>query len=153
MQDDTGFYAPLQYGTHWMWLGIFLLVLLAAGLAWLWRPVRTARAARAAAPRRDLPGLRARYLADIDAVVADAGAGRLARREAHQRLSLLLRAFAGEAHGIRATHMTLQELHAHGLGPIAEGVAGMYPSEFAAASPAAVEQSAELARRAVRTWS
>lgn len=154
MQDDSGFYAPFQYGTQWMWLGILLLVLLAAALAWLFRPVRKGReAARPAGPPSDLPALRARYLAAIDAVVADAGTGRLPQREAHQRLSLLLREFAGEVRGIRATHMTLQELHAHGFGPVAAGVAGMYPAEFAAARPAAVERSAELARQAVRTWS
>ncbi|WP_120522215.1 hypothetical protein [Arthrobacter celericrescens] len=153
MLDDIGFYAPLQYGTHWMWLGLLLLVLLASGLAWLFRPARTAGTARTTARARDLPSLRARYLAAIDDVVADAGSGRLPQREAHQRLSLLLRRYAGEARGIRATHMTLQELHAYGLGAIAEGVAGMYPAEFAPARPADVEQSAELARRAVRTWS
>ncbi|WP_115788665.1 hypothetical protein [Arthrobacter silvisoli] len=152
MQDDTGFYVPLQYSAHWMWLGLLLLVLFAAGLAWSFRPARTARTA-VPAPVADLPRLRARYLAAIDAVVADAGSGRLPQREAHQRLSLLLRGFAGEARGIRTTHMTLQELHAHGLGPVAEGVAGMYPAAFAAASPAAVEHSAERARRVVRTWS
>lgn len=154
MQDDSGFYAPLQYGAHWMWLGILLLVLLAAALAWLFRPARKAprrTPSRATLPA-DMSTLRARYLAAIDAVVADAGNGRLPHREAHQQLSLLLRGFAGEARGIPATHMTLAELHAHGLGPIAEGVAGMYPAEFAADRPSAVERSAELARQAVRTW-
>lgn len=155
MQDDTGFYAPLQYGPHWMWLGVLLLAFLAAGLGWHFRHARKSRPVRTSAPARaaDLPALRARYLAAIDAIVADAGSGRLPQRDAHQRLSLLLRGFAGEARGIRTTHMTLQELHSHGLGPLAEAVAGMYPAAFAAASPAAVEQSAELARRAVRTWS
>jgi hypothetical protein len=154
MQDDPGFYAPLQYGTQWIWLGILLLVLLAATLVWLFRPARARRtAAGPADPPRDLPALRAHYLAAIDAVAADACTGRLPHREAHQRLSLLLRSFAAEVRGIQATHMTLQELRDSGLGHLAEAVAGMYPAEFAAAAPATVDHSARLAREAVRTWS
>ncbi len=154
MQDEAGFYAPIQYGAHWMWLGLLLLVLLASGLVWLLRPARKAgKPARPAGPPPDLPGLRARYLAAIDAVVADAGSGRLPHREAHQVLSRVLRGFAGEVRGIRATHMTLAELQTHGFGQVADGVAGMYPAEFAAAMPDTLERSAELARQAVRTWS
>ncbi|MGW9412409.1 hypothetical protein [Arthrobacter cupressi] len=153
MLDDAGFYAPLHYGAQWMWLGILLLVLLAATLAWLFRPARKARpAAKPAGQTPELSVLRARYLAAIDAVTADAASGRLPHREAHQRLSLLLRGFAGEVRGIPATHMTAQELRAHGLGTLAEAVAALYPAQFAAAMPAAVEDSAAFARQAVRTW-
>ncbi|OFI39455.1 hypothetical protein BIU82_14095 [Arthrobacter sp. SW1] len=150
MQDDLGFYAPLQYGSQWMWLG---LVLLAAVIAWLLRPARQERRAAApGTPPADMSTLRSRYLAAIDAVVADAAAGRVPEREAHQRLSLLLRGFAGEVRGVNATHMTLAELRDHGLGAVAEGVAGMYPAEFAAATQSSVERSAALARQAVHTW-
>lgn len=151
VQDDLGFYAPLQYGSQWMWLGILLSVLLAAVIAWLLRPARKVRRTPAVRPA-DMSTLRSRYLAAIDALVADAAAGRVPEREAHQRLSLLLRGFAGEVRGINATHMTLAELREHGLGAVAEGVAGMYPAEFAAATQSTVERSAVLARQVVHTW-
>ncbi|MBB6403222.1 hypothetical protein [Arthrobacter sp. AZCC_0090] len=154
MQDNPGFYAPLQYNDQWIWAGCGLLLLVACWLGWvLWPNRRTTVApAPAGVPPSGLPGLRERYLAGIDAVVADAGAGRIPERDAHQQLSILLRAFASEASGVDATRMTLQELHRNGLRPIAAGVAGMYPAEFGPGQQGAVAESAEAARQAVLAW-
>jgi hypothetical protein len=123
MQDDSGFYGPLLYQDVWLWLGVVLLVVVAAWYAWLFLP-SPRRAVTAAAPP-DVEGLRASCLAAIDAVAADVDAGTLGERDAHQRLSFLVRDWA---------------------------VAGIYPAEFAPTTSASIRESADAARRAVLEW-
>ena len=150
MRDDSGFYGPLPYQDVWLWLGVALLVLVAAWYAWLFLPSRR-RAVRAELPP-DVERLRAACLEAIDAVAADVDAGRLGERDAHQRLSFLVRDFACAVTKQPATHMTLAELEGQGLTPFTEAVAGSYPAEFARTSSASIRVSAATARRAVLEW-
>ncbi|MFJ5957123.1 hypothetical protein ACIQC5_14360 [Paenarthrobacter sp. NPDC092416] len=152
MQDEAGFYAPLQYQPLWMWLGLALLVLVAGWYAWILRPSPRPRPQASSLQQPDLSRLRSQCLAAIDAVVSDADAGRLPERAAHQELSRLVREFAGTATGLRVTSMTLEELRHNGLEPVAAGIAGIYPNEFAPAPVHSVPDSADAARQAVRTW-
>jgi hypothetical protein len=149
MRDDSGFYGPLLYQDAWLWLGVAVLVLLAGWYAWLFLPARHRATVDAPLP---VEALRAACLQAIDAVAAEVDAGRLGERDAHQRLSFLVREFASAVTKQPATHMTLAELDGHGLAPFAEAVAGLYPAEFAPANSASVRKSAAMARRVVLEW-
>lgn len=150
MQDDSGFYGPLLYQDVWLWLGVVLLVVVAAWYAWLFLPSRRSTVTAAAPP--DVEGLRASCLAAIDAVAAEVDAGTLGERDAHQRLSFLVRDFASAVTKQPATHMTLAELEGGGLAPFTRAVAGIYPAEFAPTTSASIRESADAARRAVLEW-
>ncbi|MDI2033113.1 hypothetical protein [Paenarthrobacter nitroguajacolicus] len=152
MADDPTFYAPLQYQSLWMWLGIVLIVVVAGWYAWLFRPQRKRLPAGTEAKLPDVETLRSHCLAAIETTARDADAGRVPEREAHQRLSFLVREFAGAATGLPVTSMTLDELRREGLDGLAEGIAGIYPSEFSAANIMPVQNSAEIARRVVQSW-
>jgi hypothetical protein len=155
VQDDPGFYAPLQYSQGWMWAGIALLAVV---LAWYCVVVFSTRARQAPVtpprftPPSDLTALKEAYLQRIDAVSADASAGVLTARESHRELSLLVRKFARDVTGVDAPRMTLAELRRHPLPAAAEAVARIYPGEFGLEPLPRVSESAETARRAVWQW-
>ncbi|WP_309075419.1 hypothetical protein [Paenarthrobacter sp.] len=156
MQDEAGFYPPLQYQPQWLWLGLILVLVIVGWYAWIFRPVRKTVPVHEDPARRlmvpDLETLRATYLAAIHATALDADAGRLPERDAHQRLSFLVREFAGAASGLPMTSMTLEDLHRHEFKNLAAGIAGIYPSEFAPRPVHSVRQSAESARQVVLAW-
>lgn len=155
MQDEAGFYSPLHYQPQWLWLGILLVLLIGSWYAWILLSTRKKAPVRQDAPVRQVPNLdtlRAACLTAIDATAADADAGRLPQRDAHQRLSFLVREFAGAATGLPLTSMTLEDLHRHDLKQLATGIAGIYPNEFAPQPVDSVRQSAEAARQVVRAW-
>lgn len=135
-----------------MWLGVLLTVLVAGWYGWLLLP-RRARTATVQTPGLpEVETLRSRCLAAIEDTAADADAGRVPEREAHQRLSFLVREFAGAATGLPVTSMTLDELRGEGLDTLAEGIAGIYPSEFSARHVQPVRHSADIARQVVHAW-
>lgn len=157
VQDDAGFYSPLQYQPHWLWLGLILVAFVVVWYAWIFLPVRKERPVPKSPVRHstrvtDLQALRDTCLTAINATVVDADAGRLPEREAHQRLSFLVREFAGTVTGLPVTSMTLEDLHRHDLKEVAAGVAGIYPNEFAPLPLQSVTQSAETARQVVLAW-
>ena len=155
MQDKAGFYAPLQYQQLWLWLGLVLLLLVACWYGWILWPVRKATPNTPASGHgasHDLETLRARCLSAIDTLEREADAGRLPGRDAHQRLSLLVREFAGAATGLPATSMTLEELRRNGLDQFAVGIALIYPNEFAPVAMQSVRDSAKTARQVVQAW-
>lgn len=82
----------------------------------------------------------------------DADAGTVPERDAHQRLSFLVREFAGAATGLSVTSMTLDELRREGFTGLAEGIARIYPSEFSTLPVQPVRHSADIAREVVQEW-
>lgn len=154
MQDNQGFYGPLQYSQGWLWAGLALLALLLGWYGFVFFSTRR----RPPAPRprftppADLAALKQAYLQRIDAVAEDAAAGLLTTRESHRELSLLVRKFARDVTGVDAPRMTLAELYLHPLASTAEAVSRIYPGEFGLEPLPAVSGSAETARQAVRQW-
>lgn len=153
MQDDAGFYSPLQYQPQWLWLGLALVLLIGVWYAWILRPIRKKATAHHTTVVPHLETLRSTCLAAINATALEADAGRLPERDAHQRLSFLVREFAEAATGLPVTSMTLEDLHRHDLKELAGGVAGIYPNEFAPLPVDSVRQSAAAARQLVLAWS
>ena len=135
-----------------MWLGILLIVLVAGWYAWLFRPRRDPVTTGRQTERPDLETLRSRCLSAIEATAMDADAGTVPERDAHQRLSFLVREFAGAATGLSVTSMTLDELRREGFTGLAEGIARIYPSEFSTLPVQPVRHSADIAREVVQEW-
>lgn len=150
-----GFYAPDPYAGWWLWVGVGAFVLIVAWYAWVWWATRERPAEGAPRPVEDRAArLRDEYARQIDAVAGQAAAGQISAREAHQRLSVLVRHFVQELSGIRAPTMTLSELSASGprLTPVSEVVEALYPGEFAPEDSDTVAGAAEVAREVVRRW-
>lgn len=155
MENESGFYAPLEYSGWFLWAGLGLLALVAAWLAFVFLSTRQRASAihdAASGPPSDPYSLRRDYLRRIDAVAADAEAGRLSARASHQELSLLIRSFVRDISGIDAPRMTLAELHGQGIPRAAEAIGSLYPAEFSRDPRESVAATAETAREVVRTW-
>ena len=154
MLGDKGFFAPVQYNPLWLLLGALLVLLVVAWFVLVPlltrpRPIVSEASARAAL----VPQIRARYDTLIaDVAVAHARA-QLTNREAHQKLSALVRAFAHETSGYPASAMTLSELRALNLAGLTSAVEQFYPAEFGVADSGSVELSVAEARRVVAEWS
>lgn len=133
MAGDAGFYGPLEYSVWLPWAGLGLLLLIAAWLSYIFLSTRQRKEplpAAPAGPPSDPSSLKRDYLRRIDAVAADAAAGRLTSRGSHQELSLLIRSFVRDIAGIDAPRMTLAELHEQGIPAAARAVGSFYPAEF-----------------------
>jgi hypothetical protein len=155
VQDNPGFYWPLQYSPLWTWAGTALLVLVLAWYGFVFLSTRKGRVPVAAprfTPPSDIHSLKEAYLQRIDAVTADAYAGRVTARASHQALSLLVRKFMRDVTGVDASRMTLAELDRHPLPAAADAVSRLYPGEFGPEPLPPVDVSAETVRRAVRSW-
>ena len=160
MPDVDELAPPLQFSNWPLWallaLGIVLVV-----VAWY---VLIPRIALRAAGRTPPPlpvyqpqrlgpmGARERALAAIDQVEADATAGVISAREAHLRLSAIVRGFAWDVTAVDARTMTLTELGATGLAPIAEAVGQFYPIAFREEEAVELGAAADTARGAVTAW-
>ena len=148
--DD--FYGPLTYDARWLWIAVALVVLAVAALAWALWPRRTAApAVSTPAPARDVERLRRTALQEIARIEGESAAGRLAVRDAHQRLSRVVREFVARASGLPVDRMTLAELEDAALAPVATGVGQLYPGEFGIADQPLAAAVAS-ARTAVSSW-
>jgi hypothetical protein len=150
-----GFYAPEPYAGWWLWVGVGAFVLIVAWYAWVWRATRERPTGVAQRPVGDRTArLRDEYTRQIDAVAGQAVAGQISARDAHQRLSLLVRRFVQELSGIQAPTMTLSELSTSGprLAPVSRVVEVLYPGEFAPEDSDTVAGAAEVAREVVWRW-
>jgi len=157
MPDGNGFYPPAQFSPLWFILGIVLIL---AVIGWyiflIWFTRKRALREATGAPWTGLPqqgpSLAQTYLTLIDEVERASADGLLEFREAHQRLSLLVREFAANARGIRAPYMTLEDLRATQLGALTFTVGQLYPGAFSGSETGSVGEAAERARKLVREW-
>jgi hypothetical protein len=151
---DNGFFPPVQYSPWWAALAIALLLLVAAWLILVplltrARPVVTEAEARAAMA----PVVRARYVEAIDRIAYAHEREGMSSREAHQRLSGLVRAYVHESSGYPASAMTLAELRQIGLADLTGAVERFYPAEFGASGAAgSVADAVRDARHVVVDW-
>jgi hypothetical protein len=154
MPGDNGFFPPVQYNAVWLLIGAVLILLVVAWFVLVPlltrpRPVVSESAARAAL----VPQIRARYDTLISDVAIAHSRAELTNRQAHQRLSALVRAFAHETSGYPASAMTLTELRALNLPGLTAAVEQFYPAEFGVSDAGSVVASANEARRVIAEWS
>lgn len=151
-----GFFPPVTYSAWWTVLAVVILVVIAVFVAAV---LFFTRVRADPASESDLswlppsPGeLTVKYLGLIGEVETATVRGELGVREAHQRLSQLLRFHAFEASGVRAPQMTLTDLRAAELSSLTDAVERLYPGAFAEIERGGVAQSADMARRVVQSW-
>ena len=154
MLGDNGFFPPVQYNPVWLLIGALLVLLVVAWFVLVPlltrpRPIISESAARAAL----VPQIRARYDTLITDVAIAHSRAELTNRQAHQRLSALVRAFAHETSGYPASAMTLTELRALNLPGLTAAVEQFYPAEFGVSHTGSVVASANEARRVIAEWS
>lgn len=153
MPDEGEYFAPVQYQTGWIWLGVAVVVLVVLWYVFVLLFTRTRRERPVAPPAPvDRRSLAERYVSLVGEIEREHAEGRISSRAAHQRLGTLVRLFAHEASGVPAQVMTLDDLAKAELHPVAETVAAYYPAEFAELEQGDVATAAELARRMVTTW-
>lgn len=149
MVGDNGYYDPVAYSPLWLWIacGIIVLVLLWYVAVWFYPRARAPKRAPSVLPRRS--DLVARYRGLIDEIEAANASGELSTREAHLKLSILIRLFVEEQSGTRFSAMTLADLTEVRQTGLAHAVASYYPFEFAPASSGDLAPSLLRAREVV----
>lgn len=146
----------VAYPTPWGWYAAAAVLLVAAYYAAsLWWTRRRPGRPAALSPD-DLRPAQWHHLAALDRLEQAVRAGELPAREAHQRMSEVVRSFAQAVSPVPARSMTLTDLRAAGVQPLAEAVALLYPPEFAPEAQGRAEERFDAAlheaRRVVTTW-
>jgi hypothetical protein len=125
---------PVAYSRWWLPLAVALpvvVVVFYAGVTWRTRKVREP----AGRPTRPLSAVRTEHLALLDRLENDVRAGRLTPREAHQRVSRIVRSFVTTVGPVDARTATLADLRADGADPdlpdLADLLGRLYPPSFA----------------------
>ena len=149
------FALPMQYNVLWPILGgvailvviaWFVLVPLLSRVFSRRRPKKVVERPRAAARGRG------GSLQAIDEVEREALAGSITVREAHLRLSEIVRSFASENRPVDARTMTLTELREHDMTIVATAVAQCYPIAFQEEELTELGPAPQIAREAVNAW-
>ena len=149
---------PVGHSAWWVVLAVLLLVLVIAWYAVLL--VRARRHRLLSSPpvseppqhATDLEALRAQTLARIDALAADARAGRVGPRTAYDLLSVDVRRFVAAASGRPADAMTLTDLRADGIPLVPDLLALLYPGQFGPHPDPDPRSAIASAREVVATW-
>ena len=158
MQDAKELLPLIGYQWQWIVIGSVLIV---ASIGWVvfifWHTRHRVRKTVATiAPQKlagvDLAKLQKKYLGLIDRIAEDAGARTITIRQAHQKLSLLVRLFAFEATGYPAQVMTLSDLENGKFPALQKTITAYYPLEFAALETQEVTVAVSLAKEMVSSW-
>lgn len=155
MPGEHRIFPPEAY--HWGWW-LVVAVAVAGAIAvggWLWWTLRALRPA--ATGPDDLSALRLRAHADVDQVVADVTAGRIAASVAQQRLSATVRRFAGIAANADADYQVAPALRRAAvkdprLQPVADFVDWIAPAAYADSDQPDVPAAVLRAREVIDGW-
>lgn len=162
MQSDASTvtaYPPVGYGVLWLIMacaGIVLLFLWYGFVFWVTRRKHQRTLATLkplAPPPLDIPAIQAKYFGLISEVEQAYTRGEIKSRAVHQKLSILLRFFAQEAHGIRAYSLTLSDLRKTRYTQLTAAIDAYYRPEFDAVLVGDVSAALTTAREVVGTWS
>ncbi|MBG6239741.1 hypothetical protein IWX78_002731 [Mycetocola sp. CAN_C7] len=156
MPGIDGYTPPASYAPIWTFLGIGILVLIAAWYLFIWWWSRRKHRMPPSTPTQNVlleAGLlKNKYYDLIDEVEQSWRQGDLSTRAAHQKLGTLVRFFVFESSGRKAQVMTLEDLNQANLHSVADAVEQYYPAEFAAVEQGDLPSSAGIAREVVGTW-
>lgn len=159
MQSDVSAYPPVNYTVMWLLIAIGCAVALIAWygfVLWLTRKKRQRTVATlkpADMTPIDIPAIQAKYLALIAEIEQALARGEIKSRAAHQKLSILLRYFAQEAHGLRAFSLTLSDLRRTRFTQLADAIESYYVPEFHQVLEGDIHAALKVAKEVVSTWS
>ena len=156
MPGVDGYTPPVGYSPLWTYLGIGILMLVAAWYVFVWwwsrRKHRMPQPPSASNAILEAGLLKDKYYDLIEEVEEAWRREELSTRAAHQKLGTLVRFFVFESSGRQAQVMTLEDLNQANLRSVADAVEQYYPAEFAAVEQGDVPSSAGIARQVVGTW-
>ncbi|MBG6054516.1 hypothetical protein IWX81_000906 [Salinibacterium sp. CAN_S4] len=158
MPGDSEFFPPVQYLPWWGIIGFVLLVLVAGWYVFLFVSTRASRvpapesADYVSGPLRTAETVRTEYLELIDLTRREHASGRVDSREAHHRLSQILRSYVAEREGQQTMQMTLKDLRGTRFTPLAQAVEKLYPGAFGVRAGVSVDRAVDEAKRLVSTW-
>lgn len=96
--------------------------------------------------------LKAKCIADLDAISIDLVHDRITLREAYQRTSVRVRQFVHDATKIDVQNFTLAEIHKLYIPSLEELIKEYYSPEFAWKSNADFADSMQRTKRLIETW-
>lgn len=158
MQGGPELSPIINYGLLPVYLAATVGLLLAAWYGFVFwltlkKPQKSlATLAAAGAPVIDIAALKNRYLEQIAQVESAYQTRQIKPRMAHQKLSTILRQFAGEAGQSGVQSYTLAELKQTRFTQLVPAIESYYPPEFAALENGSVERAVTLARKVVAEW-
>jgi hypothetical protein len=158
VQNTDELLPPIDYSVVWLILGIALILVLALYFAAILfftrhKDIKTIGSLPILpAQPVDLTELKAKYLNLIADVEQSFNSRKVLSRDAHQRLSMIVRYFAFEASGFRAHIMTLSDIEKADRHNLAETIKQYYPPEFNGLNDGSVAEAAVAARGVVQSW-
>lgn len=158
MPDGSEFLPPVQYLPLWGIIGCALLLAVAAWYVFLFVSTRASRVPERFSEWVDLAtvrtteSVRTHYLQLIDETRIAHASGTVDSREAHHRLSLLVRSYVTEREGRQTMQMTLNDLRSTPFLSLTRAVEKLYPGSFGAGERGSVDEAVTEARRLVSTW-
>lgn len=158
MHDKPELREWVGYDATWLIIGSSLIVMLVAWYGFVWFVTRKKKQRTLATlqPKPytppDLTSLKAKYYALITEIEDGHRMGELSARQAHQKLSYLLRMFAYETRGHRIDTLTLADLKKTRYQELAGAIEKMYLPEFALVQTGNVDEAIEIARKVVMGW-
>lgn len=144
----TQIHPPLP-ASEWWPIAAFFAVLLAIGVVCAPLMRRTfVRGRVGAVPEH----LKTRYGRIVDDLEASHRSGERSAREVAAELSRTLRRYAEDAWGLDVEAMTLAEIEAAGITPLARAVAQLYDAQFSAEEADDAADSLRAAREVLSRW-
>lgn len=155
MQENTNFYGPINYNAKWLVFGLFCLILIALMYFLVFYTTRK-KPIKSLATLQKLPPkiinkdeLKQKYLTLIAQAESEHAQGKSKSSVAHQQISLLLRLFFCELHGIHTDVMTLSDLKKSQFKDLSDMIEKFYPNEFDMLEKGKVSESAEKAKQLI----
>ncbi len=159
MQNDVSAYIPVGYDTRLVTVALVCAVMLVIWYGYvIWTTRHRIHRNIANLPPLeptvvDIEVLRAKYMTLIAEVESAHTNGQIQSRAVHQKLSVLLRFFAQEAHGLRAYSLTLSDLRRTRYNQLTAAIESYYVPEFHEVIEGDVPNALNTAREVVSTWS
>ena len=146
--------SPMDFAPRWILIGCALLL---AGVALLlalkYLPGSALRRLKDRSPRPLRLALsKANILRELEKLQRDFDRGRVDSRAAHQRMSLLVRAFTQAVSGIPTTRMTLDELRALPFTDLERLIARLYVPEFSTLPDDRVADAIQRCKELIERW-
>lgn len=150
---------PVAYDSLWQYIGIGLIVLVVAWYGYVILVTRKRRTKKLNVGPKDkpalpdIPTLQQKYLQLIKELEGSYQENAISSRTVHQKLSLLVRYFAGEASGVKLHVYSLADLRRSKFPTVAKTIEAYYMSEFDSPEIVGdVSRSFDLAREVVQAW-